>query len=159
MKVQVINALKKVSFLSRYSIICSEFCDYKNGKTPLLKTIKDILEQIDDNFKYIKVERVFLKTLKVSDELTIRILVKFSSGIFEIYLQFIQDEEWVLYDRLDFLGNLIYPEYKESLEDKCLPVSTNDGETEQILKKVISLIDEFIIEFKNEILKAEKTQY
>lgn len=148
MQEQVIKVLKKISFLSRYSEICLEFSDHKNIKTPLFKSIKEILEQIDDNFKYIKAERVFLKTIKVSDELTIRILVSFSHGLFEFHLQFIKNEEWILYDRLDFLGNLIDPEYKESLGDNCLPMTTNDEDTEQILKKVIALINEFKDEFK-----------
>lgn len=154
MKDVVINALKKVSFLSRYSKICSEYHNFDQRKTPILKSIKEILVQIDDNFKYIKIERLFLKEMVINHEVRMRIVFSYSGGLFEIFLDFIKNDESILNDRLDALGNIIYPEYKESLGDKCLPITTNDEDTEQILKKVIALINEFKNEFQKELLKG-----
>ena len=71
MQEQVINALKKVSFLSRYSEICTEYSNFEQSKTPLLKSMKEILGQIDDNFTYIKIERLFLKEMVINHEIKI----------------------------------------------------------------------------------------
>ena len=155
MQEQVINALKKVSFLSRYSNICTEYSNFEQSKTPLLKFLKEILGKIDENFKYIKLERLFLKDLIINNEIKMRIVFSCSGGLFEFFIQLIKNDDYTINNRLDFLGNIVYPEYKESLGNKSLPKTTNDEDTEQILKEVIALIDEFIVEFKNEILKAE----
>jgi len=154
MKAQVINALKKVSFLSRYSKICSEYSNFDQRKTPLLKPLIEILGQIDDNFKYIKIERLFLKEMVISHETKMRIVFSYNGGLFEFFLDFIKNDESILNDRLDALGNIIDPEYKESIGDKCLPITTNDEDTEQILKKVTSLINEFKDEFQMELSKT-----
>ncbi|HLO53041.1 MAG TPA: hypothetical protein VK169_02075 [Saprospiraceae bacterium] len=154
MQEQVINALKKVSFLSRYSEICSEYSNFEQSKTPLLKSMKEILGQIDDNYKYIKIERLFLKEMVINHEIKMRIVFSCSGGIFEFRIIVIKDDEWVLNNRLDFLGNLINPDYKESLGDKCLPKTTNDEDTEQILRKVIALINEFKDEFQTALSKT-----
>jgi len=151
MQEQVINALNKVSFLSRYSIICSEYSNFEQSKTPLLKSMNEILGQIDNNFKYVKIERLFLKEMVINHE--IRIVFSGSRGLFEFRIIVIKDDEWVLNNRLDFLGNLINPDYKESLGDNCLPMTTNDEDTEQIFKKVIALINEFMDEFQTELSK------
>jgi hypothetical protein len=154
MQEQVINALKKVSFLSRYSEICFEYSNFEQSKTPLLKSMKEILGQIDDNYKYIKIERLFLKEMVINHEIKMRIVFSCSGGIFEFFFDFIKNDESILNGRLDFIGNLIYPDYKESLGDKCLPKTTNDEDTEQILKKVIALINEFKDEFQMELSKT-----
>jgi hypothetical protein len=39
------------------------------------------------------------------------------------------------------------------LEDKCLPMTTNDEDTKQIIQEVLSLINEFINAFEIEISK------
>ena len=57
---------------------------------------------------------------------------------------------------MDFLSNLVDPEYKESLEDKCLPQSTNDDDTKHIIQQVLNLINEVIDEFEIEITKEWK---
>ena len=154
MKDLVIYALKKVSFLSRYSKICSEYSNFEQSKTPLLKSMNEILGQIDNNFKYIKIERLFLKEMVINHEITMRIIFSYGGGIFEFRIIVIKNDEWIINDRLDFLGDLIDPDYKESLGDKCLPKTTNDEDTKQILKKVIALINEFKDEFQMELSRG-----
>ena len=103
MKDVVINALKNVSFLSRYSKICTEYSNFEQSKTPLLKSMKEILGQIDDNYKYIKIERLFLKEMVINHEVRMRIVFSYSGGLFEIFLDFIKNDESILNDRLDAL--------------------------------------------------------
>lgn len=153
MQEKVIKALKKVDFLSKYSKICSEYSNFDQSKTPLLKSLKEILGQIDDKFKYIKFERVFVKEIVISYEIIMRIVFSYGGGLLEFRIIIIKNDEWVLNDRLDSLGDIITPDYKESLEDKCLPMTTNDEETKQIIHDVLSLINEFIKEFEGEISK------
>ena len=85
MQEQVINALKKVSFLSRYSEICTEYSNFDQRKTPLLKSMMEILGQIDDNFKYIKIERLFLKEMVISHGIKMRIVFSYSGGLLKFF--------------------------------------------------------------------------
>lgn len=62
----IVESLKKVAFLSKYSEICNEYSNFAQRKTPLLKSMKEILGQIDNNFNYIKIERLFLKETKLA---------------------------------------------------------------------------------------------
>ncbi len=149
----IVESLKKVAFLSKYSEICSEYSNFAQRKTPLLKSMKEILGQIDNNFNYIKIERLFLKETKISHDIKINVLISFSGGIFEIFLDFIKNDISIFGDRLDSLGNLVNPDYKESLEDKCLPITTNEDDTKQIIQQVLCLINGFINEFETEISK------
>ncbi|ADV48162.1 hypothetical protein Celal_0833 [Cellulophaga algicola DSM 14237] len=96
--------LNKINFVSRYKEICLDHNDFENRlRGSNTKQYRAILKKLDENFSYASKDRFF--TLKYAyEEFQLNLGLGIHDGLVEPFLYLIRNEDWILYNRFDFIS-------------------------------------------------------
>lgn len=122
--------LVKIDFVSKYEKICTQYNDFDSSmrgsnKDEFLKIVK----KYDDKSKYIAKDRIFMSEYSVGDYY-VRMGLELKDGLVQAFMFFINDEDWLLYGRLDELANQLMPSCKGQFS---IPFYKNYGELDLIV--------------------------
>ena len=135
-----------VHFVEKYKLICLEHNDYDNGLIGSNKTLfLEILKNIDDEFIYIAKDRLFKLDFQIKNiELNLGLTIK--DGLIEPRLYFIENGEWLIYNRFDFIAEELNPGFRQNYN---IPKYISEAELVQVLKKIFSIY----LDIKSEVTK------
>lgn len=136
--------LIKINFLERYKKVCQLHDNFKkrmvgNHKELYSKT----LLKIGADFRYYSRDKLFKTTFETNNVL-LELGLKLHDGLIEPYLFYIENGEWILYNRFDGIVDEIEPGFRENFN---IPKYSSELELEQILIDVYKIYEDFKTEF------------
>jgi hypothetical protein len=148
MENKLIMILKEINFSSSYITLCNKFSDFNNGKN---FSKQEILNALTDNkiqMKFSSKEKLFFKDYFIND-ITIRFLFEYKFGCIDCRYWFSKNEETIFNGSFREISLLEDKEFNEKVSYR-FPIATSIDDLEDILKKLIELNNDFIMEFKEE---------
>ncbi len=148
MKKEILEILIKINLDKDYIQLCTDYCDFNNSANFKRKDVEPIIKSYDPAYKYISVDRTFMKEFLFGD-LTVRFFIGFKSGITGFgYLIWKEGENQNYYKgNLLTLTELIDPRFEEKVKYKS-PIATSVKEYDVILSKIFKLYNDFKLEFE-----------
>lgn len=144
------SIFKKVNFVDRYKNICEKHNDFDNGlRGSNKKMYLEKLKAIDNSVVYFSKDKMF----KISfgyDDFSIDIGLQLNDGLVEARLFYVKKEEWLLYNRFDFICEKIDSGFDRKIYN--LPKYTSEEELEIILKETLAIYEDI----KNELTLSDK---
>ncbi|WP_291869856.1 hypothetical protein [Maribacter sp.] len=141
----IYNILNKIDFVNRYKNICEL---YKKQEEPFnikQDLIKEILFSFDDSIKYVSKERMFISKYQITDT-EINLGLEFKYGYITARLYYIVKDEWIIYNRFDFIAKELNSNYDRSRYS--LPIFNNKEDLSEILTHFFSIYNDIKKELK-----------
>lgn len=141
---------KKINFVSRYQSICRQYNNFDNRlDTSNKKMYLEKIKLFDKSVIYHTKDKMFQIDFKYKSS-SLNLGLSLHNGIVEARLFYIKNEEWLLFNRFDFICDELQKGFREKFN---IPKYSSEKELEDILKEIFSIYEdlkkEFIKECKN----------
>ncbi|MEN0035872.1 MAG: hypothetical protein AAGC78_02340 [Cellvibrio sp.] len=142
--VDFLALLERVRFVERYGNICKLHSDFSESMSGGDKDkFLEILRVFDPDVKYVAKEKIFFSQANV-DGFLVKIGLVLKNGIVEVFVFFIQDDNWLFHGRFDSVAGKILTGFKEKFK---LPRYSSYLE----LKDILAEIFEIFMDIKKEL--------
>ncbi len=141
------SIFKEIGFVSRYKKLCIKHNDFDNRlRANNNKIFLEKLKTIDNSVVYLSKDKMF-KIYFPHDNYSLDLGISVKNGLVEVFLFYIKDEEWLLYNRFDGYAEELDETFDREIHN--IPKYTSEKELEVILKEVFSIYEDM----KKEIVK------
>ncbi|QAR30538.1 hypothetical protein EQP59_03795 [Ornithobacterium rhinotracheale] len=156
MENKLIMILEEINFTSRYIALCNKFSDFNNGINFSKQEILNCLINNNIQMKFIPKEKLFFKDYFIND-ITIRFLFEYKYGCIDCRYWIFKNEDTVFNGSFREVSLVEDKGFNEKVSYR-FPIATSLHDLQEILKKIIELNSDFIIEFKREVLKLSSEE-
>lgn len=141
------SVLRNINFVSRYQEICAAHNDFDSSMSGSDKKMyMEKLKSLDDSVTYISKDKMFKIPFEFeSSSLDLGLSLK--QGVVEARLFYIKNEEWLIYNRFDFLAEELDPSFDRDKYN--IPSYKTESELEEILREIFSIYEDI----KREVIK------
>lgn len=130
---------KNVNFVNRYQNICEEYNDFENGlRGNKKKMYLEVLKKIDDTVFYHPKDKMFQVDFKYK-KYSLNLGLSIHDGIVEARIFYLEDEEWLIYNRFDFIAEQLKEGFRSQFTN---PKYTSKEELEIILKDIFGIYED-----------------
>ncbi len=135
-----------------YIKLCNDFSDFDNRENLKIPEVKLLLKSLDNDYKYITRDRVFIKEFKFS-EFSLRFFISFKGGISDFsYLIWMEGDNSNFYkERLASLSSSLDPHFENKVKFQC-PIATSIEDYKKILTRIFLLVNEL----ENKLFELDK---
>ncbi|MEE9379015.1 MAG: hypothetical protein V3V33_13365 [Candidatus Lokiarchaeia archaeon] len=135
---------KKINFVDRYQKIYEKYNDFDNRlSTSNKKMYLEKIKIFDRSVIYHSKDKMFQVNFKYKSY-SLNLGLSLHHGIVEARLFYIKDEEWLIYNRFDFICEKLLNGFREKYN---IPKYRSEEELEDILKEIFSIYEDLKKEF------------
>ena len=138
------SLFKKVNFISRYQKICVKHNSFKNRLDRADKKLySEKIKIYDKSFVYHSRDKMFQVDFR-HQAISLNMGLSLHNGMVEARLFYIKDEEWLLFNRFDFICDELQNGFRDEYN---IPKYSSEEELEEILKDIFSIYEDLKKEF------------
>lgn len=145
--------IEYISLKKRYMELCKAYSDeLKPHFKSNIKELKIVVSDLGKDFEYFPEEKYF-KATEVANNYSIQFGLKLHDGIIETFINILNDQKWIIFNRIDFLLESLDPEFPRS---KCnVLYYTTYQELSDILNQLFEILEDFKAEFLKQANERE----
>lgn len=138
------SIFRKIDFVKRYQKIYEKYHNFENRlDTSNKKMYLENIKLFDQSVIYQSSDKMFQVDFK-HKTCSLNLGLSLNYGIVEARLFYIKDEEWLLFNRFDFLCEELQKGFREKYN---IPKYSSEDELKEILREIFSIYEDLKKEF------------